>query len=420
MRSLRLEKQIPIGVWGVSIGCLLIAISTSMTFSVSPFFVTKSLGLSTLALGLIEGFSEALAQISKLVAGYAGDFFRRKKIPLMIGAVLAAVSKPIFIMANGALMISLSKAIERISNGIFATPRDAYVAEAVHPSIKGQALGLMMSLKTIGCTIGSLFITGLALYGLREGMEINYRLLLWFGFVPCLLSLVVLYKFVPELDKEDEGALSAKKEDARLSWKDCKQLSSGYWSLVIVASVFMCARFSDGFLCLRMEQLGLSQAWCLSLIGIFNAVSAVCCIPIGHLSDRFDRSKILYFSFITLVLANVFLMSNDLIMGWIGVLMWGAQRGTSQVLFAAIIADEAPRKIMGTAMGIFYLLTGIISIVAGAVAGHLSRDSIEHAFSFGMVVSLVALVALYIRNERIGRRRKLETPDFGETLPTHA
>lgn len=395
-------KEIPRGVWGVSIGCMLIAISTTMTFSISPFFVTEVLGLSMLSLGFMEGASEALAQFSKLLSGFSGDFFHRKKPPLIVGAVLATISKPIFILAGSAGPVMLSKIIERISNGIMATPRDAYVAEAASADNRGASLGLMMTLKTLGCTIGSLLI------GLLMIFMDDYRTLLWLGFIPCLLSIFVLYKYMTENESAREPRTQKEKTEAKISFKDFKNLDSRYWSLIGVATLFMCARFSDGFLILRLNELGAPKWLSASTIGIFNIICVLSCLPIGRLSDRFDRSKILYFSFIALVLSNLCFIGNSLWIGLVGVIMWGAQRGTSQVLFAAMIADEAPKKIMGTAMGIFYFITGVIAFSVGPIAGHLADTALIYAFYFGLGASTLSLIMLFIRNEYFARKGRRE------------
>lgn len=407
IQQLKIFKNISRGVWGVSMGSMLIAISTTMTFSISPFYIKEVLKLSMLSLGLAEGICEGIAQFSRLLSGYTGDYFRRKKPPILFGAVLAILSKPIFIFAGGIGDLIASKGLERVSNGVMAVPRDAYVAEAASDNTKGVSLGLMMTLRTIGCTIGSFFIGALVIF------VTDYRMLLWFGFIPCLLALLVFIKFMPE--KTDTSFNSEKGENpksqnaARICFADFKQLSGRYWSLIFVATLFMCARFNDGFLVLRLDQLGAPKWLSTSTIGIFNTISAFCCFPIGYLSDRIDRSKMLYFSFITLVLANVCIMTNSLSMALLGVVMWGAQRGTSQVLFSAIIADEAPRKIMGTAMGLFYLLTGVTAIIAGSIAGSLSDRSLRYAFYFGLGMSSVALVFLYIRNEILSRKQHAPT-----------
>ncbi len=393
LNLLQTAKSLPIGVWAVSISMMLIAVSTTMVFSISPFFITQVLGLSFVSLGIMEGISEGLSFFSKLASGFAGDFFRRKKPPLVIGVAMATISKPIFILAGGATGIMISKVIERISNGIMATPRDAYCAEEVSANMRGSSLGLMMSLKTFGCALGSFIIGGLIIF------TNDYRLLLWIGFIPCFLSFLVLLMYMKEerVEKELKTPESKRK---KLKLSDFKSLNSRYWSLVIIATIFMAARFSDGFLILRMKELGAPMWLCTSTIGIFNLISAFACLPIGRWSDRFCRSRMLYFSFIALVLSNVcFIFDGGLMLALLGVLFWGAQRGTSQMLFAAIIADEVPEKIIGTALGIYYLLSGVIAVFAGFMAGHVADISLFYAFIFGLTASTLALIALFVRNE---------------------
>lgn len=409
-------RSLPAGIWAVSISMMLIAISTTMTFSVSPLFMTEVLGIGFVALGVLEGFTEALSYGSKLVSGFSGDFFKRKKPPLLIGVLMATISKPIFIFAGGIAMVTASKIIERISNGVMAVPRDAYCAEECHSSNRGKSLGLMMSLKTLGCALGSLIVAGLAL------ITDDYRLMLWVGFIPCFLSLLVLIRYMKEKRVKkplgENGTVKKRKFDLKLS--DFKSLNKNYWAVVAVASIFMCARFTDGFLVLRMQELGAPKALCLSIIGIFNLVSALCCLPIGSLSDRMGRNRVLYFSFITLVLANMcFMIPNvSLPLAMVGVLFWGAQRGTSQMLFSAMIADTVPEKIIGTALGIFYVVSGIAAIIAGKFAGELAEAySLDYTFIYGASASGIALVALFIRNEVFGRKKGKKKPSTPPKAP---
>ena len=411
---LQTARSLPTGVWAVSISMMLIAVSTTMVFSISPFFITQVLGLSFVSLGIMEGISEGLSFFSKLASGFAGDFFRRKKPPLVIGVAMATISKPIFILAGGATGIMISKIIERISNGIMATPRDAYCAEEVSSNMRGSSLGLMMSLKTFGCALGSFIIGGLIIF------TNDYRLLLWIGFIPCFLSFLVLVMYMKEKRVEKELQTPEEKRK-QLKVSDFKSLNKRYWSLVIIATIFMAARFSDGFLILRMKEVGAPMWLCTSTIGIFNLISAFACLPVGRWSDRFCRSRMLYFSFIALVLSNVcFIFEGGLMLALVGVLFWGVQRGTSQMLFAAIIADEVPEKIIGTALGIYYLLSGVIAVFAGFMAGHVADISLFYAFIFGLTASSIALMALFIRNEVFkhgNKNKKDKKSDFYVSRP---
>ncbi|HXF90672.1 MAG TPA: MFS transporter, partial [Candidatus Nitrosotenuis sp.] len=285
------------------------------------------------------------------------------------------------------------------SNGVIATPRDAYVADIASSENRGASYGVMMTGKCIGCIIGPFFVSFLMFF------TEDYRMLLWFGFAPCILAIFILWRYMH--DKEPTHSPTTSKNvthspesSTKLSWKDIRLLPFGYWTLLLTSALFMLARFSDGLLALQLKALGAPTFICVATIGIFNAISALCCYPIGWLSDRLQRSTVLYFSYITLLLCNLcFILASNMWLGLLGVIFWGAQRGSSQILFTAIIADEAPKKIIGTAIGLFYIVIGITSLVAGAVAGWLAETNLGSAFIFGSIVSAIATFSLMLRNK---------------------
>lgn len=395
-------KDIPPSIWALSTATLLISISSIMAFSIGPFFMTKVLGLSLLSMGAIEGFTECIAQVTRLFAGVSGDYLKRNKPLLLIGFVLATLSKPFFIFANGVSMVMTSKILERLSNGMMAIPRDAFVASAARPGNRGQSLGLVMSMKTLGCMVGSWVIA------LLLNVTNNYTALLWVGFVVCFFAIFVLVRYVHE---EPQAPAQQASEVQRFQWTQLQTLGRSYWSLIIVASIFTAARVNDGFLLLRFEQLGGSPAVCASLIGIFNCVSAFCCYPIGRLSDKVSHAKLLTFSFGALILSYAcFAYASGTGVAMLGVLLWGLQRGTSQVLLTAMIASVVPRNVLGTALGILYLVLGVMAFAASVIAGQLADQSMAYAFEYGLAVSMVAMLALGIRTRWAGAPRAIVQP----------
>ncbi|MBN9343568.1 MAG: hypothetical protein BGO76_05035 [Caedibacter sp. 38-128] len=389
--------HLPLEIWAVTFANLLVAVATAMAFSISPFFITTVLGLSTFSMGAIEGFAEALSQVSKLSSGISSDYFRKKKPTLMFGVFLAALSKPFFILANGSLAVIISKVLERISNGVIATPRDAYVADICTSSKRGAAYGVMMTGKTIGCVIGPLLVSSLIFF------TEDYRLILWIGFVPVLAALFIIWKYMHETGIQEKNTSEASDKENKISFEDMKKLPAKYWMTIGIAAIFMLARFSDGFLALRLKELGAPLPVCTATIGIFNFISVLCSYPIGQLSDKIGREKLLYFSYASLILCNVcFIFAGDMWLGLLGVLLWGAQRSTSQILFTALIADIAPKKIVGTAIGIFYIVLGISSLLAGSISGWIANTHLSNIFIFGFITSMLALI---MHSLTLGRHR---------------
>lgn len=281
---------------------------------------------------------------------------------------------------------------------MIATPRDAYVADICSSSKRGAAYGVMMTGKTIGCVIGPLLVSGLICF------TENYRLILWIGFLPVAAALIIIWKYMQEVTPQTQKNIENTKQETKISFQDMKQLSFKYWIVIGIAAIFMLARFSDGFLALRLKELGAPLPVCTATIGIFNFISVLCSYPIGQLSDKIGREKLLYFSYISLILCNICLIfAGNMWLGLAGVLLWGVQRSTSQILFTALIADIAPHKIMGTAMGIFYIILGISSLLAGTISGWIANTQLSNVFVYGFFVSLFALV---VHAFTLGRSRR--------------
>ena len=379
--------HLPFEIWALTFANLLVAVATTMAFSISPFFITTVLGLSMFSMGAMEGFTEALSQVCKLSSGISSDYFRKKKPTLLFGVFLAALSKPFFILGNGSMAVMISKILVRIINDVIATPRDAYVADICSSSKRGAAYGVMMTGKTIGCVIEPLLVSGLIFF------TEDYRLILWIGFLPVIAALFIIWKYMHEANSQEDKVGTEKKKGSSISFEDMKHLPSKYWMTIGIAAVFMLARFSDGFLALRLKELGAPLPVCTATIGIFNFISVLCSYPIGRLSDKLGRERLLYFSYISLILCNVcFIFAGDMWLGLVGVLLWGAQRSTSQILFTALIADVAPKKIIGTAIGLFYIVLGISSLLAGSISGWIANTHLSNVFIFGFFVSILALI----------------------------
>jgi len=90
-------------VWTLGIVSLLMDTSSELIHSLLPLFLVTTLGVSALAVGVIEGVAEATALCVKVFSGYLSDYFRRRKLLTVLGYGLAALSKPLFPLLRRAL-----------------------------------------------------------------------------------------------------------------------------------------------------------------------------------------------------------------------------------------------------------------------------------------------------------------------------
>jgi MFS family permease len=362
---------------------------------------------------IMEGLAEGLSQLSRLLSGVISDISSKRKPTLLLGIILTTISKPIFILSGSMSAIMFSKILERVSNGVIATPRDAYVSDHAPATSKGVCFGLMMAFKTAGCVIGPILVAILLKYVTND-----YRSILWIGILPCILSILLVLLFLDEKFKNILNHNETNDTPVKSSFsdilKDLRQLPTSYWCLLIVASLFMMARFSDGILQLRFNQAGASESFASATIAIFNLISVLCSLPIGWLSDKFGRKNLLYFSFLSLLLCHIFCAFSDSLIGiLIGIIFWGMQRSTSQILFSASISDVAPKRIIGTAMGLFYICIGIVALLAGIISGKFidrGTNDVIGAFKYGTVTAGIAFVVLILMNRPLRNYTLKEMP----------
>jgi MFS family permease len=177
------------------------------------------------------------------------------------------------------------------------------------------------------------------------------------------------------------------------------EFSSAYWWVVAAGGVFTLARFSEAFLILRAQQLGLAASFAPLVLVIMNVVYAASAYPAGRLADRMSHNKLLAGGLAVLVLADIVLaQAQGLAAVGVGVALWGLHMGMTQGLLAAMVAGAAPAHLRGTAFGFFNLVSGVAMLIASVLAG-LLWDELGVAVTFyaGAAFSVLALALLILR-----------------------
>ncbi len=357
----KLLVRLPPGIWALGFVSMFMDISSEMIHALLPVYLVTVLGASMLAVGVIEGIAEATANITKIFSGALSDWLGRRKPLAIAGYGLAAITKPIFPLATTLGWVVAARFIDRIGKGIRGAPRDALVADIALPDLRGASFGLRQSLDTVGAFLGPL-----AVMGLMTLTSDNFRFVFWVAAVPAFVSVTILVVAVREPTRHQAP------ETARLRLSDARRLPRGFWIVTAVATALTLARFSEAFLILRSQSVGLPIALVPAVMVVMNVVYAVAAYPAGVLSDRIGRGGLLAVGVVCLIVADIFLAfgtSVTLIM--VGVAFWGLHMALTQGLFASLIADCAPTDLRGSAFGVFNFAGGIAMLVASVVAGGL-------------------------------------------------
>ena len=384
---------LPRGIVVLGFVSMLMDTSSEMIHGLLPVFLVSVLGASTLAVGIIEGIAEATAAITKVFSGAFSDWIGRRKLLVLAGYGLSALSKPLFPLATSVGAVVAARFIDRTGKGVRGAPRDALIADLTPPEKRGSAYGLRQSLDTVGAVAGPAI--ALALMAFTGG---DFHLVFWIASVPAFLAVALIVVGV----QEPEGLRRAVDRRFPIRRDELRRLATTYWLMVAFAAVLTLARFSEAFLLLRASNVGLAATWVPAILIVMNVVYAVAAYPFGRLSDNASRRTLLALGIGFLIAADIVLAAADSVwMVAVGAILWGLHMGATQGLLTAIVADTAPDDLRGTAFGVFNLITGVVLLAASVLAGELwSAVGPATTFLAGAAFSVLALgglMALRIR-----------------------
>ena len=355
------SRRLPLAIWALGFGSLLTDTSSELIHSLSPVLLVSVLGASVVSVGLIEGFAEAIASVTKVFAGAISDYFHRRKRLIVFGYTLGALTRPLFPLAQSAHVIFVARFLDRMSKATRDAPRDALVADVTADKQRGAAYGLRVSLDTMGAVLGP--ILAVVLMWFFAGA---IRTAMWLAVIPALLAVIVIVTFVRE-PKQDQPTPRRPFE-----WRKARELRGRYWLVVTAGVIFTAARFSDSFLVLRARDLGLSASFSPAVIVVLSCVAVAGSYPAGAAADRISARHLLLTGLSFLVAADVVIgVGHSILSLFVGAGLWGCHLALTQGVFSKVVAQFTPSDLRGTGFAIFDLGRGIAFVVANMIAGFL-------------------------------------------------
>ena len=384
------RPRLPRTVWVLGFVSLLMDLSSEIYHALLPAFLTVTLALPVAAMGALDGVAEATASMAKLASGRLSDRSQRRKPWILLGYGMAALSKPLFPLAQGALPVLGARFVDRIGKGIRGAPRDAMIADETPPELRGRAFGLRQALDTVGA-----FLAPLAAVALMIAFAGDIRAVFWVAAIPAALSFLLAWLALKE-------HVPAQPHQVRAPFfAGFRELDKATRRLIGVGFLFTLARFSEGFLILRGFDVGVSATLSPLVLVVFNLAFFALAYPAGALSDRFSPKAILMSGMAVLIAADLILAQP---IGYVGlgagVALWGAHMALTQGIFARLIADSAPAHLRATSFGAFHFFGGIATLLASLGAGLLwDRQGADATFIAGAGVAAVAMAMLSLLPE---------------------
>ncbi|HOC99043.1 MAG TPA: MFS transporter [Myxococcota bacterium] len=384
-------------IFFVGLVSLLTDTSTKMVYSIMPMFL-MSIGASKTTLSVIEGIAESTAALVKTAAGFFSDRIGRNKPFMVVGYAITAIVTPIYAAVTSPVQVLALRFVERFGKGVRTAPRDSLVAGSATSGNLGRSFGLHKAMDNSGAIIGPLIA-----FGLIAALGENYRMIFILSAIPAVLGVLTIIGLIRDAKKPAESLYR------KFRFRD---FPKKFYLLLAIIFLFTLGNSTDALLIVKANEVGIKIAYIPLVYLIFNAVSVLLAIPIGSISDKVGRERILVFGY--LVYAVVYLgfgYTTDVrvIVGLFAT--YGLYSACTDGIQKAFVSEMLDKNKQGTGLGIYNALLGITLLPASIIAGVL-YDKVNNRvpFYFGAATAILAAV-LMIVFAITNRRRPATTTD---------
>ncbi|WP_250034276.1 MFS transporter [Paractinoplanes maris] len=390
----RVARRVSSTVFLLGTVSLLTDVSSEMVASVLPLYLTASVGLSLFAYGFLDGMYQGVSAVVRIAGGFAGDRGGQPKWVAVLGYGASALSRLAMLPAAGFAAITAVVTADRLGKGLRTAPRDALIVEASDPALLGRSFGVHRALDTVGAALGPLVA-----FALLASVPGSYDSVFVVSFAFAIVGVAVLVLFVPNL----RTAGSAAKIGLRMALSEIS--GRRLRRPLVAAGLLGLLTVGDGFLYLTLQERDNLTAVYFPLLYVgTNIAYLALAVPLGRLSDRIGRARVLVAGHVALLgcyllaalpaggvaltagvllLLGVFYASTDGVLpALIGRLVRPEARGSgiaaaqtvvalsrfaSSLLFGLLWTFQGPGRSL--------LLFAVVLTVAVPAAGWLLRDS---------------------------------------------
>ena len=354
-------NSIPPAVVGLSFVSLWNDVASEMVYPLLPNFIVRTLGGGPAILGVLDGAAELTGAAIKWVSGRLADRPGLRG-PLILGGYATAVFvRPLSSIASAAGQVVGFRVLDRIGKGLRTAPRDAMIADATPPYMRGRAFGFHRALDHLGAVVGSVLAWAL----LAQGMGV--RQVIGWSVVPGILALITLTVVLRSTRRRAGSQQQAGPEAHADSPAEGGERT--FWPAVLALSLLALARLPEALLLLRVQDLGVAAATIPLLWGGLHVVRSVGSYPGGWLSDHLGpRTAVAAGGVLFATVTGLLSRSLGAVAAAGVFLMLGGVAGLTEPAERALVARLSPRR-MGSGFGAFNAITGLAALPAAGLFG---------------------------------------------------
>ncbi len=358
-----------------------------------PLYLVNIVGAGTSVVGVIEGMAESIATLIQAPTGRLSDVVRKRKIFVLAGRLLQ-VSRVFLIFPQTAATIGFVRLADRAGKGLGTAPRDALISDSTEATTQGRAFGFLRAADSAGAVLG-LLVAAIVTWQLSPNLQLLtpeiFKIIVVIGAVPTILNVLLIRFFV----KEAKNHLS---DSPFLNF----DLGKPFKIFLAISVIFTLGTFSEAFLILRAQSVGIPLYQIFIILAVFSAVTSIVFLPAGILSDRLGRKRFIILGWLTAAAAFAgFALSSSAWHIWIFYLLFGVFFGTTEGVARAFIVDLVPANLKATAFGVYNTFVGVTLFPSSVIAGFLWQTFSPAApFFFSATIAVIAAALLLFFKEK--------------------
>jgi MFS family permease len=377
----------------VAIGMLSLFSDTGheLTTAVLPLFL-QTFGGGAIALGTIEGVSDAASSLLKMWMSHYSDRIGKRKPILVVGYLVTALMGS-FAFVTRWWQLVLIRAVAWMGRGARGPVRDALLAESVPAQAHGRAFGFETAMDTIGAILGPLI--AFSLIGI-----LSLRRIFLISFIPGAVTVLIALFVVKDIRRTPQPQLDL--------WRSLLALPRPFFHYVGAVGIFGLGNFAHTLLVLRAVALltphyGTVMAGKIgvALYILHNVVYAAVSYPVGVFGDRGNKKSVLVLGYALFGVMCLVFMQNapSLAMLVIVFVLAGLYIGIVDSMERALAADLLPIPQRGTGYGFLATINSFGDLLSSIVVGFLwNRVSYRAGLGYAASLTLAGSILLLVWN----------------------
>lgn len=398
VESAEAERWLTRGVSSVSLASFFSDSGHEIATAVLPSFLTTVLHSSAAALGGIEGASDALTGVAKMLGGpLANDSRWRQRLAtggyIGTAAATGAIGVVTAVWQAGAL-----RAFAWASRGFRSPARDTLLASLTTTSSMGRAYGLERAGDNLGAVVGPLLAAGLVGW-------VGIRPTFYFAFIPGFLAAAAITVAV----REARHLQASPKRRAQLHLAELRE--SGILRQLLPVACFEFGNVATTLLILRATQLlrtdhrtvAAAASLAILIYAAHNAAGAVLAVVGGRWIDRVGP-RLVFGAGATLYVVAYLGFAAGGHQWWrlvIAFCLAGCGIGLAETAESALVAITLPDEMRGSGFGVLGAVQAAGDVVATVVAGVLYATVSPPAAFIYAAVWMAGSAVLALRARRV-------------------